>query len=126
METLRAAASPSLRAELLGPLLVRGQQVLGLLLLAERLAVEEEVLLPGDADLLGEDGRRDGGQLVVELLLAELAAQDQVRLERVDRLQVGLGEHPDLLDAGELVRAEVGRPAPRLTGGGGADRCDAE
>ena len=80
IETLRAAGVAELRAEVLGPLLVRGEQVRGLLLLAERLAVEEEVLLPGDADLLGEDGRGDGGQLVVELLLAELAAQDQVRL----------------------------------------------
>ncbi|MNI54274.1 hypothetical protein D3C73_1091640 [compost metagenome] len=52
----------------------------GLVFLAQGLAHQEEVFLPREAGANAEDRGSDGGQLLVQLVSTELAAQDQVRL----------------------------------------------
>src|SRR5918997_328769 len=48
---------------------------LNLLPLAQRFACEQEVLLPGHPDALGEYGRGDLAEFVIELLMAHLVGQ---------------------------------------------------
>lgn len=67
----------------MGPVLVGGEPLLGLLLLAQRPRVQGQVLLPGCTGGLGEHRRRDQRELVVDLVVA-VWLEDQVGLRRGD------------------------------------------
>ena len=100
--------------------LVVSQRRRGLVLQAQGLRGEPEVVLPHRSDALGEHGRGDPRQLVVEGLVADLVRQDQVRLQGGDRLQVRLGDGADRLD----VRGALGEVAEEVRGHGGGHGAD--
>ena len=69
-------------------LLVVVENLLSLGLLAECVTGKEEVLLPRKAGADAEDRRSDCRELRVKLVLAQLAAEDQIGLQCGDRLEV--------------------------------------
>jgi hypothetical protein len=114
-------------AERLGAGLVLLQLRRGLALQAERLGVHLQVGLPGAAGGLGEDGRGDGTELVVDLLVPDLRGQDQIGLQGGDLLQVGLQERADVGGAAQLALQIRREAALGLeVRGDRADRVDAE
>jgi hypothetical protein len=83
--------------------------------------VKAQVQLPVVA--LGHHGRGDPAQVLVEVLLVVLRAEDHVRLGGVRRGEVEVGQRRDDLDAAGLL-AQVSGRAP--AGQRRADRLDAE
>ena len=108
-------------------------ELLSLLGGAQRGGNQQEVLLPVDAGALGDHGRRDFGEGLVQLvLLVGVVDEDQVGLEVCDGLNVRVGALADLGNLVELCRLigelslQVGGDQVGVTGGCRADGHDAE
>ena len=108
-------------------------ELLSLLGGAQRGGNQQEVLLPVDAGALGDHGRRDLGEGLVQLvLLVGVVNEDQVGLEVCDSLKVRVGALADLGDLVELcgligeLGLQVGGDQVGVTGGCRADGHNAQ
>lgn len=107
-----------------GVLLVGGEQVVGLLPLADRVGEDPEVLFPQFGATVGGGNRRDATELGEQSLVGAVVGEDQIRLQCGDLLDVRFSAQADLLDGVQVealaeavvdvVRIPLGSPLADL------------
>lgn len=105
--------------------LVAVEDLLRLRFLTQRVAGKDEVFLPRESGTDAEHCRSDRGQLWVQLVLAQLATENQIGLQCCDGLEIEIVGRTHIRDTHQLV-GEVRRLARRAFRAGHAYRGDSE